>query len=60
MICTFTGMGLFFGSVFIVITFIKNINFVILIEIFVLLIINLILWFTLLKNGTSEFRKLSY
>lgn len=60
MICTFTGMGLFFGSVFIVITFIKNINFVILIELFVLLIINLILWFTLLKNGTSEFRKLSY
>ena len=60
MICTFTGMGLFFVSLFIVVSFIKNINLVILIELLTLIVIDLILWFILSKKGTSEFRKLSY
>ena len=60
MICTFTGMGLFFISLFITITFIKNINIVILIQIIILIITNIILWLLLSTVGVKEFRKLNY
>ena len=60
MICTFTGMGLFFISLFITITFIKNINIVMLIQIIILIITNIILWLLLSTVGVKEFRKLNY
>ena len=60
MICTFTGMGLFFVSLFITIKFINNINVVMLIQIIILIITNIILWLLLSTVGVKEFRKLNY
>ena len=60
MICTFTGMGLFFISLFITIKFINNINIVMLIQIIILIITNIILWLLLSTVGVKEFRKLNY
>ena len=60
MICTFTGMGLFFISLFITIKFINNINVVMLIQIIILIITNIILWLLLSTIGVKEFRKLNY
>lgn len=60
MICTFTGMGLFFISLFITIKFINNINVVMLIQIIILIITNIILWLLLSTVGVKEFRKLNY
>ena len=60
MICTFTGMGLFFLSLFMTITFIKNINIVILIQIIILIIVDIVLWLLLSKFGVKEYRKLNY
>ena len=60
MICTFTGMGLFFISLFITVKFINNINIVMLIQIIILIITNIILWLLLSTVGVKEFRKLNY
>ena len=60
MICTFTGMGLFFISLFITVKFINNINVVMLIQIIILIITNIILWLLLSTIGVKEFRKLNY
>ena len=60
MICTFTGMGLFFISLFITVKFINNINVVMLIQIIILIITNIILWLLLSTVGVKEFRKLNY
>ena len=60
MICTFTGMGLFFISLFITIKFINNINVVMLIQIIILIITNIILWLLLSTVGVKEYRKLNY
>lgn len=60
MICTFTGIGLFFISLFITIKFINNINVVMLIQIIILIITNIILWLLLSTIGVKEFRKLNY